>query len=444
MSEHLLPASMTLRAISLLAGTNLASPQEAVVDREVGAALRGRAAGRDPARQHVDRRVVRDAPALDHPLRGGAGSLEAGRSGGPADRPEDAAAARGVEGVYGPDERLGHVAPDHGLAERSRPRYQRRDERERVAHGGAVAERPGEHGDPAAAVRQDLDRVGPDADEQLAGVPCRARHVAAPVDRHHTALVRAAPRPAHGVERSRGRREHRGEVLGERLRRGPAVARPRCGVQAVAPVAQQRVQLVEGADPGHRHEEVPPQEPHGVLHGALLVARVGVAVAASHAVVGAEQREEVRLGDLPANAPASLRGVVEHELARRAPDPPEDAGQARAHAFGALRHAGDGVARVRVGQGERQQLQAQPLPGNHRLEVAVVGLGGARRPLELEEAAPRDGRMLEPPSAHVALHGRVGAAVAPLLDEAVVDPLRGVALLARGPEVGLEQIVCLT
>ena len=41
----------------------------------------------------------------------------------------------------------------------------------------------------------------------------------------------------------------------------------------------------------------------------------------------------------------------------------------------------------------------------------------------------------------MALHGRVGALVAPLLHEAVVDPLRGVALLARRPEVGLEQIV---
>ena len=88
-----------------------------------------------------------------------------------------------------------------------------------------------------------------------------------------------------------------------------------------------------------------------------------------------------------------------------------------------------------------EQLEAQPLAADHRLEVAVVRLRGAGRPLELEVAVPRAGRAIEPPSAHMSLHGRIGALIAPLLDEAVVDPLRGVALLARRPEVDLEQIV---
>ena len=146
-------------------------------------------------------------------------------------------------------------------------------------------------------------------------------------------------------------------------------------------------------------------------------------------------------GHLAAQAPPGLGGVVEHELAGRPPDPPEDAGQPRAHALGALGHAGDGVARVRVGQADDEELQAQPLPGDHRLEVAVVRLGGAGRPLELEVAVPRARRPREPPLAHVALHGGVGALVAPLFDEPVVDSLGGVALLARGAQVGFEHPV---
>ena len=417
------------------------SPQEGIVDAEVGAPGGLRAARRDPPGGHVHGRVVGRPAALYDPQRGTAGGLEAGRLGRAGYGAQRLPPLGGVHAANPLDEGGGHVAPDHGLAEGTGPRHESRHERERVSHGGAVAERPGEHRDPPPAVRQDLDRVRPDADEQLAGVPCRARQVAAPVDRHHAALVRAAPRPAHGVERRRGQREHRGEVLRERLRRGPAVSRPRGCVQAVAPVAQHRVQLGEGADPGHRHEQVPPQEPHGVLHGALLVARAGVAVAAPHAVVGAEQREQVRLGDLPANPAAGLGGVVEDELAGRAPDPPEDASQPRAHALRALGHAGDGVARVRVGQRDHEQLQAQPLARDHRPEVAVVPLRGAGRPLELEVAVPRARRPREPPLAHVAPHGGVGALVAPLLDEPVVDPLGGVALLARGAQVGLEHPV---
>ena len=204
-------------------------------------------------------------------------------------------------------------------------------------------------------------------------------------------------------------------------------SRARDGVQPIAALPEQRVQLAERADPGHRREQVAPDEPHGVLDRALLVARVRVAVAAAHAVVGAEQREQVRLRHLAAHAAARLGGVVEHDLARGAADPPEHLGQAVAHALRALRHAGDGVARVGVGQRDDEQLEAQPLAADHRLEVAVVRL--------------RARRALEPPSAHMALHGRVGALVAPLLDEAVVDPPRGVALLSRGPEVGLEHPV---
>ena len=236
-------------------------------------------------------------------------------------------------------------------------------------------------------------------------MPGRPGQVAPAVDRHHAALVGAAPRPAGGVEGGRGQREHRGEVLGERLGGGAAVAGARGGVQPVAALAQQRVQLGERADPGHGHEEVAPEEPHRVLHGALLVAGVGVAVAAPRAVVGAEQREQVRLGHLPADPAPRLGGVVEDELARCPADPAEDGGEPRAHALRSLRPARHGVARARVRQADDEQLQAQPLAGHLRLEVAVVDPRGAGRPLELEVAAPGARAAGEPPIAHVALDG---------------------------------------
>lgn len=272
-------------------------------------------------------------------------------------------------------------------------------------------------------------------------MPGGACQVAAAVHRHHAAPVRAAPDPAHGVEGGRGQSEHGGEVLAERLRGRSAVACARGGAQPVASIPKQRVQLADRADPGDGHEQVPPDEAHGVLDRPPLVARVRIAVATAHAVVGAEQREQLRLRHLAAHAAARLGGVVEDELARGAPDPSEDLGQARAHALGALGHAGDGVARVGVRKAYDEQLEAQPLAGDLRLEVAVVRLRGAGRPLKLKVAITRARRTLEPPSAHMALHGRIGAPIAPLLDEAVVDPFGGVALLARGAEVRLEQVV---
>ena len=124
-------------------------------------------------------------------------------------------------------------------------------------------------------------------------MPGGAGQVAAAVHRHHATLVRAALDPADGVEGGRGQGEHGGEVLGERLRGRSAVACARGGVQPIASIPKQRVQLADRADLRDGHEQVSPDEAHGVLDRPLLVARVRVAVAAAHAVVGAEQRERL-------------------------------------------------------------------------------------------------------------------------------------------------------
>ena len=150
-------------------------------------------------------------------------------------------------------------------------------------------------------------------------MPGGAGHVLAAVDRHVAALVGACADPPDRVEGVRRQRGHRREVLGERLGDRAPVAAPRGGVQPLAPGRQQPVQLLEGPDRRHGDEQVSPDEADGVLHGALLVAGVRVAVAARAAVVGAEQGEQAGLRHLPARHPARLGGVVEHERRRRAP-----------------------------------------------------------------------------------------------------------------------------
>ncbi len=85
-----------------------------------------------------------------------------------------------------------------------------------------------------------------------------------------------------------------------------------------------------------------------------------------------------------------------------------------------------------------EQLQVELLAAHGGAEVAEVGLAGAGRPLELEVALAGPRRPREPPVAHEALHRGVGARIAALGDEPVEHPFGGVALLARGGQVGLE------
>ena len=347
-------------------------------------------------------------------------------------------AAGGVHAVDALDQPLGHVPPYRGLAERARPGDDRRDERQRVAHGGPGAVGPREHRHPAAAVGDDLHRVGAHPDEQLPAVPRRAGDVLAAVGLDVAALVRPGPHPPHRVERGAGQRAHLGEVLAQGLRRRAAVAAPRRGVQARAPLRQQGVQLGERPDPGHRHEEVAPQVADRVLHRPLLVARVWVAVPRLDAVVPPEQGEQLGLRHLAADHPARLGRVVQDQHPRGAAPAREDRREPRAQALRPLRPQGDALPVVGVGKRRHQQLEGKLLARDDGAEVAEVHLAGARRPLQLQVALARAGRAGEPPLAHEALDGRVGAGVAPLPDQPVVDPPGGVALLARRAEVGLQ------
>lgn len=112
--------------------------------------------------------------------------------------------------------------------------------------------------------------------------------------------------------------------------------------------------------------------------------------------------------------------------------------EALARALRALGHAGPGVAGVGVRQRDDEQLEREALSGHHGLEVVVVDLRGPRRPLELEIALFGALAVRVSPLAHVASRCGVGALVAPLRDQPVIDALRGMALLARCARIGLE------
>ena len=263
-------------------------------------------------------------------------------------------------------------------------------------------------------------------------------HVLAPVDLDVAALVRPHGHPPHGVEGHARQRPHLRQVLAQRLAAGPAVAAPRRRVEAGAALREAPVELGHRTEGRHRHEQVAPQEAHRVLDGALLVARVGVAVARLEPVVALELGEQGRLGHLAAHHPAGLGGVVEHHQPGRAAPAPEDLGQAGAHALRPLGPGRHALPVVGVGQRRHQQLQLERLAGDGRPEVAVVDLAGARPPLQLQVALPGPGRARQPPVPHEAPHRRVRPLEAALLDQPVVYAPGRVALLARGPRVGLE------
>lgn len=347
-------------------------------------------------------------------------------------------AARGYAPGEDVDEAGRHVPPDRRLAECARPGDERRHERGRVAHGRPLAERPGQHGHPAPAVGEDLHRAGPQPAQQPPVVPGRPGHVLAARRRDVAQLVGLGRHPPHRVEGDAGQRAHLDEIVGEGLGRRSAVAGARGGVEPGAPRGEVAVELLHRPEGRDRNQEVAPQEPHGVLDGALLVAGVGVAVPGLEAVAGPELREQPRLGDLAADHPARLGGVVEDHHPGGAPPALEYLGQPRAHALRRLRARRDALAVVRARQRRRQQLEVELLAGDDGTEVAVVGLAGPRRPLELQVALAAARRPRLPPVEHEPADRRVGPLVAPLVDEPVEDPLGGVELLAGRPEVGLE------
>lgn len=239
---------------------------EGVVDGQVGAAACGAARG-DPPGGHVHLGVPGDMAARERLARRLARRIEPARAGGPRYGPEHPPAPRRVQAVDRVDKRRRHVAAHGRLAEGAGPGHERRDERQGAPHGLALAEGPGQLGDAPAAVRQDLHAAGAHAHGEAPVVPGGPGQVEPAVDGHVAALVGPRRDPPHRVEGRARQRRHRGEVLGHRLGRRAPVAAPGALVDAPAPLGEPGVELGERGRPGHRHQQVPPQEAHGVLDG---------------------------------------------------------------------------------------------------------------------------------------------------------------------------------
>lgn len=249
---------------------------------------------------------------------------------------------------------------------------------------GPSPEGPGEDGDPAAAVGEDLHRRRAHANRQAPPVPGGPGDALVPAGLDVAALVGAGGDPPHRVESRAGRGAHGGEVLPVGLPVRPAVAAARRRVDPRAPLGEERVELGERAERRHGDEEVAPEEPHGVLDGALLVSRIGAAVPALEAAAGPELREQPRFRDLAAHHPARLCGVVEHHRRRGAAPAAEDLEQPGAQALRPLRHEGDALPVVRVRERRDQRLEVEGPPAGRGAEVPEIDLAGAGRPLELE------------------------------------------------------------
>ena len=275
----------------------------------------------------------------------------------------------------------------------------------------------------------DLDRARSGARKEVAAVPGRACAVGDAVQLYVAPLVRADMHPSHGVEAHARKGHHRREVLGEGLGRRSVQPALRRGVDPPAAGEQHRVQRIEARHGGHGDEEVAAQEPHGILHRSLLVSGIGVAEPGLEAVMGPELGEELGLRHPAEEHPPRLGGIVEHDEARHAPCHLEYLGEPLAEALCLLAHHRDAEADVRMRERRDEELQLEPLACDGGGEGAIVGLHGARRPVELEEAVAWGLLLRELPFPHKAAHRRIGSRVALLGDEPVEDLLRAVALL---------------
>ena len=305
----------------------------------------------------------------------------------------------------------------------------------RVAVGARVLRDDG-----AVAVHH-RDPRRPEPDDHLPAGALGRRRVPVPaVDAHLALLVGARPPVLHALERARGERQHRREVVLEQPGLRPPLPVVLLARHVARPPRQPLVVPVDVPHPRDRYEEVPPLRPDLVLHGALLVAGVGVAEPVLEPVVGAAGLEEPGGADPVAHAAPDPGRVVEDDPGWDAADELEDVPGALAHALRVL--AGEHLGEPHVGVWEARDEVGHLAPRAPRDErrVAEVDLRDPRGPVEVEEAV-RGAPEAEPRLPHVAPDGLLGHVGAALVDEPAPDPVRRVPLLPVLPGVVREPLV---
>ncbi len=232
-------------------------------------------------------------------------------------------------------------------------------------------------------------------------------------------------RDAEGLRRQVG---HGHAVLHEQLALGLPFEVMVLAGAIQAPAEDPLVVGGQAVDAGNGDEQVAPDGPDGILHGALLVAGVGVAEGEVEPVVGGEARERVGGADNLADPSADARGVVKHQPGGHAPAELEHGLQALADAFRRL--APEALRQRHVGEreGDHQVVHLAHDAQHPEVAHAEVDLPLAGRPFEVEElvfgAFELGFALLD-----VGLDDCVAAVVAAFRDEPVEYPLGRVSLL---------------
>ena len=207
---------------------------------------------------------------------------------------------------------------------------------------------------------------------------------------------------------------------------------------------------VEGLDVAEcrdGHERVPSVGPHLVLHVPPPVSRIGAGEGVAEPIVRGEPAEELGDPDLGPEAPADLRGIVEHRPGRHASHELEHVPEPLADALGGLSPEHLREPDAGVGEGDGQVLSPRDDAPHPEVRLAEVDLAFAGKPAELQIAlrvatAALLGHLLAP-LLHIALHGGIGASVAVLLPQPVIHLRGGVVLLAPAAHVAIEPGVYL-
>ena len=97
--------------------------------------------------------------------------------------------------------------------------------------------------------------------------------------------------------------------------------------------------------------------------------------------------------------------------------------------------------RARVTEAQVEEVDARACPGEHDVGLTPVDLGLHPRVVDLGDKGPAGRAELAPAGADVVANGALGHRRAMLLDQALPDALRGVALLSRRLAVGEEPLV---
>lgn len=307
-----------------------------------------------------------------------------------------------------------------------------------VARGRGLPVRPRMRAYERSSLVVDVDVEGPASHDHVPSGERRVGCVAVVTLKADVAvLVAPHAREAHGCEPLFGQLQQGEGVLHEQ----GTLAFPLRVVAFAGPsharVEEARVVAPDVVDARRRHEQVSPRRADLVLDGPLLVPRARVAERVLEPEMAGEAAEQLGGFDLVADAPADARGVVEHEPGRDAADVGEDVDQTLAHALGVL--AAEDLGEPHVGEREVDDEVVEALLSavDDEIRFSEVDLGLSRRPDKLQKLVFRLSALLAAPL-HVELDGRVPDFGAMLLDQALVDALRGVALLAPVPLVLVE------